>query len=161
MPTRRAALFGAALALCGCGFAPVYAPGGNAEALHGQVSYTVPDTVEGYRILTRLEQRLGRASAEAAYRLDVALVTEELGAAITPEGAVTRFTITGVAEFTLIDRAAATALVSGRTDSFTGYSTTDSTVATENARDDAIARLATILGDQIVTQISARLAAAP
>ena len=43
----------------------------------------------------------------------------------------------------------------GEADSFTSYSTTDSTVATQTAREDAEERLGRNLADQIVTQIFA------
>ena len=74
---------------------------------------------------------------------------------MTPEGAVTRFTFTAVARFELIEIGTSSLAASGAVDSFTSYSTTDSTVATQTARDDAERRLARILGDQIVTRLLA------
>ena len=152
---RRALLVGAAVALAGCGFTPAYAPGSTGSALRGQVSVTTPSSTLGFRLKGRIEERLGRSEGTGRYRLDITLDVTEEGVAVTPEGAVTRFTFTAIARFSLIDRDTGETLVTGTVDNFTSYSTTDSTVATQTARDDAQARLARLLGDQLLTRLLA------
>lgn len=141
--------------LSACGFVPVYGSDGTAAALAGGVVVEGPDTVEGYRLRTRIEDRLGLASSSAAYVLTVGLNLRESGVAVTPEGAITRFTISGVGDYALRATGSDEILLSGTVESFTGYSTTGSTVATQAASDDARARLAVILADLIVTRLIA------
>lgn len=156
--TRRLALFGAILGLAGCGFVPAYGPDGAFAGLAGKVEVITPQSIAGYRLGDRLRDRLGSADARSLYRLDVELDIRESGVAVTQEGSVTRFTLVGVATYRLILRDDGGVVTSGATDSFTGYSTTDSTVATENARANAEERLARILADQILTRLQVELA---
>ena len=148
---RRSAIVGL-LALAGCGFTPVYAPGSTASALRGQVQITAPETVEGYRLLQALRDRLGD-SASPAYDLRVTLNISELAAATTAQGNTTRYTLPGTATYSLTTLAGAP-LAQGSVDIFTSYSATGTTVATSAAQTDARARLAEILADQIVTRLS-------
>lgn len=156
--TRRAALCGAAAALAGCGFVPAYGSLGAGNRLRNEVAVSDARTVADVRLRERLSDRLGPPGDTPAYRLDVDLSIRQEGVAITQEGAVTRFTLVGAARFALIRQADGVEVVAGNADGFTGYSTTDSTVATEDARIDAEARLAVILADQIVMQLLARVA---
>lgn len=156
--TRRFALFGALCGMAGCGFVPVYGTGGVIDTLGNQVEVIAPQTIAGFRLGDRLRDRLGSADAQSLYRLEVDIEIRETGVAVTQEGEVTRFTLEGVAAYRLIQRSDGVVLANGETDSFTGYSTTDSTVATENARANAEERLARILADQIVTRLQAGLA---
>ena len=148
---RRSALLGL-LALAGCGFTPVYGPGSTASALRNQTTITAPETVEGYRLLQALRDRLGQAD-DPAFTLTVALEITQVAAATTAEGSTTRYTLPGTATYALTGLAGA-AITSGSVDSFTSFSATGSTVATSAAEVDARARLAAILADQIVTRLS-------
>lgn len=156
--TRRVALLGVISGLSACGFVPAFGTNGASDVLIGTVEVIVPPTIAGYRLADRVRDRLGPPDGQALYRLDVTLDIREIGTAITQEGAVTRFTLEGVAAFRLIRREDDTVLVSGETDSSTGYSTTDSTVSTENARANAEERLAGILADQIIARLQIGLA---
>lgn len=138
--------------LAGCGFTPVYAPGSSASMLRGQVQITAPETVEGYRLLQALRDRLGD-STSPAYALQVTLEIGEVAAATTAQGSTTRYTLPGRATYALATLDG-TSLAQGTVDSFTSYSATGTTVATSAAQTDARARLATILADQIVTRLS-------
>lgn len=155
---RRAVLVGAVAVLGGCGFVPAYGTNGAASALSGQVEIETPDTVAGFRLADNLRARLGDTTGEPLYRLVTRLDIRETGVAVTREGAVTRLNLVGVATFQLIRLSDGTTVLDGTSDSFTSYSTTDSTVATESARDDAEERLAAILADQILTQIQIGMA---
>jgi LPS-assembly lipoprotein len=148
---RRHVLLGL-LALAGCGFTPVYGPGGTASALRGQVQITAPETVEGYRLLQALRDRLGEAGTPA-YVLSVTLTISEVPAATTAQGSTTRYTLPGSASYTLTTADGAP-LAQGTVDGFTSYSATGTTVATSAAQVDARARLAQLLADQIVTRLS-------
>lgn len=150
MPARRIALLGL-LALAGCGFTPVYGTSGSAEVLRDAVSFTSPDTVAGFRLRSRLENRLGRATAPI-YALDVQLGQTSSPATITEDGDTTRFNLVGDATWALAD-AAGTVLASGTVDTFTSYSATGSTVATQSAATDAAARLSVALADLIVARL--------
>ena len=81
---RRIALLGL-VALAGCGFHPVYGPGSAAGILLGHVQITAPETVEGYRLLQALRDRLGD-SIGTAYDLTVTLDISQVAAATTAEG---------------------------------------------------------------------------
>ena len=148
---RRIALLGL-LALAGCGFTPVYGPGSTASALRNQTTITAPETVEGYRLLQALRDRLGD-SIGTAYDLSVTLEISEVAAATTAEGSTTRYTLPGKANYVLRNLAGFT-LAEGTVSSFTSYSATGTTVATTAAETDARARLAAILADQIVTRLA-------
>lgn len=140
------------LAVAGCGFAPVYAPGSTASTLRDAVQITAPETVEGYAMLQALRDRLGNA-ATPAYALTVTLDITEVAAATTTAGSTTRYTLPGKASYALTT-IEGSPLVSGTVDGFTSYSATGTTVATSTAQADARARLAQLLADQIVTRLS-------
>lgn len=154
-PDRRAFLLLPLLAACG--FTPAYGPGGGAAALSGRVTTAEPSDKDAYDLVARLEERLGRAEA-AAWRLDYAIKTDPLGVGITPEGAVTRYHLTGSVEWRLIRLSSGEAELTGREETFTAYSATGSTVAALAAEQDAGTRLMRILADRIVTRL---IAAAP
>ena len=145
------------LALSACGFAPAYGPGGAANALRGQVTTAEPQDRNAYDLVARLEERLGRA-ASPRWRLDYAITSQRIGVAITAANAVTRYNVTGAADWSLVTLADGTVAAKGRVESFTSYSTTGSTVATLAAETAASTRLMQILADQIVTRL---IAAAP
>lgn len=149
--SRRSTLLGL-LALAGCGFTPVYAPGSTASTLRDRVQITAPATTEGYVMLQALRDRLGDATTPA-YDLTVTISITEVAAATTPAGSTTRYTLPGTASYTLTQMDGIP-LVNGEVDSFTSYSATGSTVATSAAQADARARLAQLLADQIVTRLS-------
>ncbi len=146
--SRRAAALGL-LALGGCGFAPVY---GDGSALRGLVTFQTDETVAGYRLRERLEQRLG-VTQNARYELRVALSQNSQPAAITAAGDTVRFNVVGRADWSL--RAIATGQIAaeGKSESFTSYAATGTTVATQAARTDATARLSVALADMIVSRL--------
>lgn len=146
---RRLFVLGLGAALSGCGFTPVYGPGGGADRLTGQVSLADPTTDAAFLFNNRVEDRLGPATL-GRYALDVTLDTSRDDVGTTSDGRRTRFQLTGTARYALSDTATGAELTSGRTESFTGYSTTGSTVATLAAERDAEARLMRILADQVV-----------
>ncbi|WP_293573862.1 LPS assembly lipoprotein LptE [Phaeobacter sp.] len=148
----------ATLLVAACGFTPVYAPGGAGFALQGNVTIEAPETLgaqdetDAYFLVQNLEQRLGR-NAAGAYFLDVDLRTRSEGQAITADNEITRYSVVGYADYSLVRQADGMILASGNVQNFTGYSATGSTVETLAGERDAQRRLMTILADQIVTEL--------
>ena len=73
------------LALAGCGFAPVYGPGGAGKRLYGAVTIVTPATEESYLLYRELEERLGHATAPD-YRLALTPSITAQGQAVTAAG---------------------------------------------------------------------------
>ncbi|MDJ0824993.1 MAG: LPS assembly lipoprotein LptE [Rhodobacter sp.] len=153
MPRRH--ILAAALAvLAGCGFSPVYGPGGGSDTLRGAIRAADPTDRKSFVFFARLEDRLGRPQA-APYVLTYAITTDRQGLGITPDQATTRFSILGRVDYTLTDRATEAVLATGRVENFAGFSATGSIVATLSATEDATERLMVTLADQLVTRLIA------
>jgi LPS-assembly lipoprotein len=154
---RRAALIGA-LALAGCGFAPVYGPGGGGGvALRGAVRAADPVDDEGFYLVQRIEARLGLPEAPR-FALDYRVDTDEEALAIDAANNITRWNVEGAVAWRLGPLGAppgATPLVAGREAGFTSYAATGSPVATLASARDARRRLMVILADRIVARLLA------
>ena len=153
MWSRRAALAVALLA-AGCGFTPVYGPGGAGTRLQGQVRVADPQTADDYAFLRRLTERLGPAETgryDLAYTLRVAVLPQ----AITPDEVTTRFSLNGTATYRLTDSATGATVAQGEVSNFTSHSTVGTVIATNAAEQDARNRLAVMLADQVVTRLLA------
>ena len=146
--SRRAAVLGL-VALAGCDFAPVY---GQNTALRGLVTYETEDSVAGFRLRERLEQRMGVAQSPR-YGLAVTLSESTQPAAITADGDTVRFNVVGKAKWTLRTLDTNGKVAEGTSESFASYSATGSTVATQAASADARARLSVALADMIVSRL--------
>lgn len=145
---RRTLLMGL-LALSGCGFAPIY---GTGNGLREQIAFESDDTVAGFRLNERFEERVG-FSAAPRYLLRTSIRYNERAAAITAEGDTARLNIIGTADWVLTDLASGAQVETGRVDGFTSYSAIGSTIATQSTRDDALERLAVLLADRIVSRL--------
>ncbi|MDX1780799.1 MAG: LPS assembly lipoprotein LptE [Thalassovita sp.] len=146
-----------AAALTGCGFSPVYAPGGAGQALLNSIAVDAPETRDEQTLMREIETRLGRSSAPR-YALSYDLEVREERMAVSATNITTRFNLIGKADYTLTDTGTDAVVTQGSVDQFTGYSATGTTVATLAAERDAHERLAKILADLIVTRL---IAAAP
>ncbi len=142
------------LALAACGFAPAFGPGGPAEGLAGTIRVADPTDKNGFDLVERLEERLGRPQADR-YDLTYTIRTEAVGIGITPDNAITRYNLTGSIDWTLTDRTSGARVTGGTVANFTSWSATGSTVAGLAAEEDAALRLMRLLADQIVTRIIA------
>ena len=151
--TRRFALLGL-LSLAGCGFAPVYGSAGAADGLRNAVVVTASETVAGFALRSRLVDRLGPVET-ARYTLDARIETVRTAAAINSAGDTTRFNLVGTASWVLTDDEGRM-LLTGESQTFTSFSATGSTVATQAAVRDARERLAITLADMIVSAILAQ-----
>jgi len=142
------------LALAACGFQPAYAPGGPAAGISGIIRVADPSDKNGFDLVERLEERLGRPNA-IKFDLTYSIKTNATGVAITPDNAITRYNLNGAIDWALIDRSSGVRLTGGAVKSFTSYSATGSTVAGLAAQEDASRRLMRLLADQIVTRLLA------
>lgn len=149
--TRRGLLL-APLLLAACGFTPAYGPGGGATRLTGAVRVQDPTDKNGFDLVERLEERLGRPEA-ARYDLAYTITTESVGVGITSDNTTTRYNLKGVINYSLTQQATGARVTGGRVQSFTAYSATGSTVAQLAAEEDAAYRLMRILADQIVARL--------
>ena len=142
------------LALCAlpaCGFTPAFGPGRSAEGLLNQVTIIAPDTVAGFALRTAIEDQLGRATAPI-YTLTLTQSESSNGAAILSDGDIARFDLRGTVNWTLGSNAGGQ-IGTGTVRSFTSYSATGSTVATQAAEADARNRLSRTLADLVVSDI--------
>lgn len=142
----------AALPLAGCGFTPVYGPDGPGRTLRGRIAYQAPATPEGFRLRARLEERLGRVE-RGDFLLTVELDISEEALVISSSQNINRFNLPGTATWTLSEPGRDAPLESGSVQTFTAYSAAGTTVATQEAQDDAGDRLAIALADLIVTDL--------
>lgn len=152
MWSRRGILLGL-LAAAGCGLRPVHGPGG-AVARRGMFALQAPQTRDGYAVLQQLELRFG-APADPQYRLRVDLDTSTERVADDAPQNTQRDHMVGVADWTL--RGDTGLIGSGRARRFVSYAADDGVVQDEAARDDARARLADALADEIQRQVWAVL----
>jgi LPS-assembly lipoprotein len=146
------------LLLAACGFTPAYAPGAPATALLGTVRVQDPTDKNGFDLVERLEERLGRPEA-VRYDLTFTITTEAVGVGITTANEISRFNLKGVVAYALTERSTGARIAEGRVQNFTAYSATGSTVAVLAAEEDAATRLMRILADQIVARLVAAVAA--
>jgi LPS-assembly lipoprotein len=148
LPHRRIFLLGL-LALGGCGFAPVY---GEDNVLRGKVGFDTRDTVSGFRLRERLEQRLGIAETPV-YVLQAQITDRRRSLAITTSGDNTRFNVAGTVTWVLTHAMTGAVIADGTAETFTSYSATGSTTATQAAEADATARLSVALADMVVSRL--------
>ena len=157
---RRFVLLSLPAALAGCGFSPAFAPGGAATRLQNSILLDEPKGREGYLFNRHFEDRLGRGHA-ARYGLSYSISLDEDAIAIAEDNVITRFNLLGGVKYALRDMQSKAVLVSGQVDSFTSYSASGTTVATQAAQRDAEARLMVILADQVINRLTAEAGKLP
>ncbi|MCK4861885.1 MAG: hypothetical protein KAS85_08260 [Rhodobacteraceae bacterium] len=140
------------LALSACGFTPIYSDGSAAEQMHGRIALGSFDGLEGFQMREQLESRLGTATA-ATHRLDVALTVDSVGVAITQDGSITRYNLSGIGEFAITQLGGGIVFKDSVT-AFTAYNATASAYATRIAEQDANRRMAVTIADKIVTRLA-------
>ena len=151
---RRHFLLGSAAALAGCGFAPAYGPNGAGNRLLSTILMDEPKTRAAFLLTREIEDRLGRA-ANPRYGLSYAITITDRAVGITGDDITSRYNIEGAVTYALREMNGGAVVATGKVDSFTSYSASGTTVATQAAERDARARLMTILADQIVTRLIA------
>ena len=145
--------------LGGC-FRPMLAEDGPSAGLIGRVRLPEFDDRFGFYLNASLRDRLGRAQT-ADFRLEVKTRIERGDLAITQDSAVTRISLTAIADWALYPAGGAEAaprepVLQGRAVSQSGYNSTASLFATRAAKLDIERRLARDLGERIARSLLAR-----
>jgi len=144
----------AGFSVAGCGFAPAYGPNGAANGILGSILVDEPTDRDSFLLVQQLETRLGRSNAPTL-GLKTTLSISEAKMAVAADNTTNRFNVIGRVDYVLRDLASEAVLSTGTLDSFTGYSATGTTAATQAANRDARKRLMIILADQITTRLIA------
>lgn len=152
-------VLGASLWVTGCGFRPLYgerASGAStvdAMALVqiGKVSGRYGQVLRNY-LLDRLNPR-GHASAPR-YRLDLNIETQKEALAIEQDETVERFNFSLIAKYRLVDLTDTKTVFKARSQSIAAYNVVRSDYATLVAENDAAARVAREVSDDIKIQLA-------
>ena len=148
------ALGGAAWLATGC-FRPMLAENASASALIGRVALPESNDRFSYYLRQTLTERLGEPRSPD-FRLEVASRLERDRLAITQNDAVTRISLTAVADWALYRAGETAPLLKESAVSQSGYNSTASLFATREVRRDVERRLARELGERIALRILAR-----
>ena len=143
----RRVFFLAALALAGCGFEPVNGVSSKSQMLRNTVLVQAPTNRVEFELVRNLEVQLGQATSKF-YDLRYKLNVDEDIIIVSAAQEINRFSLVGVLEYSLVD-SGGVVLLSNTAKSFTGYSATGSTVATQRSKRDAYDRLMMILAKQV------------
>lgn len=148
------ALMAAPMALSACGFKPIYGDGTAASAMHGRITLGTFSGLTGFQIREELATSLGPAT-NPTHQLNVDFSVNRKGLAVTPDGSITRYNLTGGAKFAVVDLIGGAGVVTtGNVSAFTAYNATANAYATRVAEQDADRRLARNLADKIITQMA-------
>ena len=151
--SRRSVILLGAAGLAACGFEPVYGPGGDARDLRGRIAFLPPVDEEGFALVRRLQDRLGRPEqGDLTFAADIYISEEAVG--FLPDNSISRYAVQARIDWTL--EQGETVVLSGSDRSFTGYSATSTTVATLVAQRDARERAMVLIADRIVADILSR-----
>ena len=142
----------AALALAGCGFEPVNGVSSKSQMLRNTVLVHAPTTRVEFELVRNLEVQLGQATSKL-YDLRYKLNVDEDIIIVSAAQEINRFSLVGVLEYSLVDNDGIV-LLSRTAKSFTGYSATGTTVATQRSKRDAYDRLMVILAKQVSNFLS-------
>ena len=143
----RCGFFLAALALAGCSFAPVNGVNSKSQMLRNTVLVQAPTNRVEFELVRNLEVQLGQAVSKL-YDLQYKLSVDEEIIVVSAAQEINRYSLVGLLEYSLIDNGGVV-LLTETTKSFTGYSATGTTVATQRSKRDAYDRLMVILAKQV------------
>ena len=143
----RRGFFLAALALAGCGFAPVNGVNSKSQMLRNTVLVQAPTNRVEFELVRNLEVQLGQAVSKL-YDLQYKLSVDEDIVVVSAAQEINRFSLVGLLEYSLVD-SGGVVLLTETAKSFTGYSATGTTVATQRSKRDAYDRLMVILAKQV------------
>ena len=140
--------------LGGC-FRPMLAEDSPSAAMIGRIRLPDFDDRFGYHLNASLRDRLGRPQSED-FRLEVKTRIDRSNLAIAQDNAITRISLTAVADWTVYATGGSKPLLKDRTLSQSGYNSTASLFATRAAKLDIERRLARDLGERIARSLLAR-----
>lgn len=147
------ALGGLGWLAAGC-FRPMLAEGGSSRALIGRVALPEVRDRFSYHLRRSLSEQLGEPGAPD-YRLEVETRLDRESLAITQDDAITRISLTAVADWALYPAGAAEPVMRARTRSRSGFNSTASIFATREVGRDVERRLAHDLGGRIARRLLA------
>lgn len=155
-----AALVSAAFLLSACGFRPLYAVPENGAQVTAELAAISIDPITerpGYQVREDLQDLLRAASDGAIaprYGLDIGVEARRRPAAIEQDASVTRFNVVLNARYALRRLADGTLLNEGVSRGVAAYNVVDSEFATVVAQEDAEARAARLIAEDIGLQLS-------
>ena len=145
----RRGFLSAALVLAGCGLTPVMDP--SSQRLYNQILIQAPVNRAEYELVRNLEAQLGAAKS-ARFALHYELKVTEDNIVVSAAQEISRYSLVGELEYSLLNKDGAF-LTRQTAKSFTGYSATGTTVATQRAQRDAYDRLMAILAGQVASAL--------
>jgi len=134
----------------GCSFSPVYKSDIGPGFLKGKIVLPTPRDRDDYMLYSTLEENFGQLE-NPLFKLSVLYKITEKG--LGSLGSITRYNQMGNASFTLIKISTDTLIISDKLKTFTSYSASSQTLATETAARAARDRLMVSIADQISTSI--------
>ena len=137
----------AALALAGCDLVPVNGANTKFQLLRNTVLVQAPTNRVEFELVRNLEVQLGQATSKL-YDLQYKLSVDEEIIVVSAAQEINRFSLVGLLEYSLVD-SGGVVLLTETAKSFTGYSATGTTVATQRSKRDAYDRLMVILAKQV------------
>ena len=134
----------------GCSFSPVYKSDFGPGFLKGKIVLPTPRDRDDYMLYSKLEENFGQLE-NPLFKLSVSYKITEKG--LGSLGSITRYNQIGNANFTLIKISTDTLIISDKLKTFTSYSASSQTLATETAARAARDRLMISIANQISTSI--------
>jgi hypothetical protein len=145
--------------LGGC-FRPMLAKESTSATMIGRIRLPEFDDRFGYYLNDSLRDRLGILQYED-FRMEVRTQIDRSNLAIAQDNAVTRISLTAVADWALYSAQGSEPLLADRAVSQSGYNSTASLFATRAAKQDIERRLARDLGERIARSLLARASDIP
>ena len=138
------------LAMAGCSFSPVYKSDIGPEFLRGKIVLPTPGNRNDYMLYSKLEESFGHLE-NPIFNLSVSYDVTSKG--LGSLGSINRYNLIGDATFYLEKISTNTIIISDKLKTFTSYSASSQTLATETATRAARDRLMVSIADQISTSI--------
>jgi LPS-assembly lipoprotein len=123
----------------------------SSQRLYNQILIQAPVNRAEYELVRNLEAQLGAAKS-ARFALHYELKVTEDNIVVSAAQEISRYSLVGELEYSLLDKDGAF-LTRQTAKSFTGYSATGTTVATQRAQRDAYDRLMAILAGQVASAL--------
>jgi LPS-assembly lipoprotein len=123
----------------------------SSQRLYNQILIQAPVNRAEYELVRNLEAQLGAAKS-ARFALHYELKVTEDNIVVSAAQEISRYSLVGELEYSLLDADGAF-LTRQTAKSFTGYSATGTTVATQRAQRDAYDRLMDILARQVASEL--------
>tara|TARA_B110000046_G_scaffold68855_1_gene76903 strand:+ start:194 stop:610 length:417 start_codon:yes stop_codon:yes gene_type:complete len=117
------------------------------QLLRNTVLVQAPTNRVEFELVRNLEVQLGQAVSKL-YDLKYKLSVDEDIVVVSAAQEINRFSLVGLLEYSLVD-SGGVVLLTETAKSFTGYSATGTTVATQRSKRDAYDRLMVILAKQV------------